>query len=222
MTTMAPPPAAEALDVRTFRLGDQDVTALRQRFDEALTDDDGEGVLASLAGPVRRALGAQLSKDVEDFLHVDLGTTAVAGWRKHQDLLAAARATRARSGLTQCVVLADHTMTSTWTPRVEVLVAPPKAVATLTFSLQVWFTRVGLTATVTDARLTRLGGGSGTVGASLTFGGRKVLEREELFDASVSVPFGSGVPLLSAAESTDAPSVVASPWSGTRGEGRGA
>lgn len=210
MTTMAPPPSAGALDVRTFLLGEHGITELRERLGEALAAEDGEGGLTAFTGPVRSALDAQLAKEVEGFLDIDLGTTAMLGWQKHQDLRTAAQQTRDQPGLTQCVQLADHTLTSTWTPRLEVLVGP-KAVARLAFELKVSFTLVGLSATVTDARLTRLGGGSGTVEASLAFGGRTVLKRTEPFDASVSVPLGAGVPLLGEADVSEAPSVVESP-----------
>lgn len=210
MTTMAPPPAADALDVRTFLLGDHGAAALRDHLSGALAEEDATSALAAFAGPVRGALDAQLSKEVEALLCVDLGQAAMAGWQKHQDLVAAARATRGRAGVSRCVLLADHTTSSTWAPKVEVLVGGAK-VATLTLRLEVAFTIVGLTATVVDAHLTRLGGGSGTVTARLAFGGRTVVERTAPFDASVSVPLGAGVPLLGGDGPPDAPSVVPAP-----------
>lgn len=203
MTTMVEP-TGDGLDVRTFLLGDDGPAALRDRLARALADDDGR--VAGLAEPVRRALDEELTEVVQGLLRVDLGATALKGWRLHQDLLAAARTTQDTPGLVQRVPMADHTVTSTWRPRVQALLGG-KPVAELAFALEVSLTLVGLSATVTGGRLTRLGGGSGTASAVLSLGGRPVMSRTAPFDACASVPLGAGVPLLSAEE----PSVAAAP-----------
>jgi hypothetical protein len=67
---------------------------------------------------------------------------------------------------------------------------------------------VGLSATVVDGRLTRLGGGSGEVSATLSMGGRTLAERTAPFDAQRSVALGRGIALMSDDGVAPAPSVV--------------
>lgn len=208
MTTMVPPPAAGALDVRTFLLGDLGPQALRERLDELISQPGLEG-LEAIGKPVRKALGEELADMAAGFLDVDLGTTAMAGWRKHQDLLRAARETQATPGSTQRLSLAEHTITWTARPRIQVELGGAP-LAKLVLEVEVSFTLVGLQATVTAGRLARLSGGSGTVTASLSFGGHPLTQRTAPFDAGAGISLGQGVPLLGVPEPRQTPDVVES------------
>lgn len=208
MTILAEPPVGPALDARAFLLGDGGVDLLRERLRAAADLDlpDGPGGLPSR---LRGALDEQVAEAAAGFLDVDLGATAVAGWRTYEQLLAAARETRRTPGLTTVVELAEHDLVSTWHPRLDVRLGGAR-LTSLAFTLTVAFHVVGLHAVVTAARLTRVGGGEGRVRAAFALGGRCLLEREAPFDARVGVPLGDGVPLLGSAEPRpeDAPSVV--------------
>lgn len=210
MTTMAEPPAADALDVRTFLLGDKGPEALRAELSDALSEMEDKGLAKAVSGPARKVLDEELAEVAAGFLDVDLGATAVAGWRLHRQLIAAAQETQRTPGLTQRVPLARHTMTSTWKPRVEVQLGPA-SLAHLSLEVRVTFVMVGLSATVHGGRLMRLGGGSGTVSARLSLGGHPLVERTAPFDARVSVPLGAGIPLWEIPEPRDAPSVIELP-----------
>jgi hypothetical protein len=211
MTALAEPPAAGALDVRTFLLGDAGPEALREQVEAALSTD---GVVGALGASVRRAIGRELADVVAGFLDIDLGEAAVAGWRRHERLQAAARETARTPGLTDRVDLARHTMTNTSKPRVE-LQRGETPLAHLSLELRLKSTLVGLSATVSGGRLTRPGGGSGEVSAALSMGARTLVERKAPFDAHRSVALGRGIPLLTPGDdllatppNSPAPSVV--------------
>lgn len=206
MTVLADPPAEPALDVRAFLLGDAGPAALRDGLREALAQHPPDG-LARLGRSARGLLDEQLADAAAGLLDVDLGATAVAGWRRHQQLVQAARETRDAPGLTLLVDLAAHRTTSTWRPRVELVVAGGAA-AHVTFELSVTLEVVGLMAAVAGGRLTRLGGGRGTLTARLAVGGQVLAERSAPFDAHRSVRLGDGVPLLTAPRPEETPAVV--------------
>jgi hypothetical protein len=207
MTTLTDPPVEPALDVRTFLLGDGGPELLKGRLRDAaeLTRASRE----DLSDAARRVVDDGLADAAATFLDVDLGATAVAGWRLHEQLRTAAAETLATPGSSQVVELYDHSMTTTWRPHVD-LVAGRATLARVSFLLEVVFTVVGLHATVTGGRLVRLGGGSGEVRASFSCGGASIAERTAPFDARLSVPLGSGIALLGPAEPAATPSVVES------------
>lgn len=205
MTTLAEPPVEPALDVRTFLLGDEGPAALRERLREAVDRDSADRPEVTRA--LRRVADEQLAEVAAGFLDIDLGATAVGGWRLHGQLRDAARETAATPGLTTIVELAEHRMTSTWRPRIDIVLGPT-TLAHLAFELAVTFDIVGLHASVTAGRLTRLGGGRGQLEAVFSFGGQRLVERRAPFDAHLSVRLGPGVPLLGVPEPRAAPSVV--------------
>lgn len=206
MTALADPPAPSALDLRAFLFGGDTPAAVQERLRKAL-EDEGVVDASSLPAGALRLLQGQLAEMAAGFLDVDLGSAAIAGWRRHEQLKAAALQTRASPELTVIVELATHRMTCTWRPRIEVTVGPAVA-AHLTFELKVTFDLVGLTASVSGGRLTGLGGGRGTLTAILAVGGHTLAERAAPFDAHRSVALGRGVPLLRGGNSSSTPSVV--------------
>ena len=98
-------------------------------------------------------------------------------------------------------------MTSTWRPRIEIVLGPT-TLAHLAFELVVTFHIVGLHASVTAGRLTRLGGGNGQLEAVFSLGGQRLVGRRAPFDAHLTVRLGPGVPLLGVPEPDATPSVV--------------
>lgn len=194
MTTPVAPAPGPGLDVRTLLLRGGGVDRLRDHLRDVVRPD------AAPRGPrLSSRLWATVVEQVAEasagLLDVDLGAAAVAGWRTHGALVAAARETRGTPGLTVVVELAEHDLLSTWRPRVDVVVAGT-TVAHLALELTVALHVVGLHAVVQAARLTRLGGGEGEVTATLSVGGQCLLQEEAPFDARLSVPLGDGVPLL--------------------------
>ncbi len=204
MTALVEPAVEPALDVRTFLLGERGVEGLRESLREV--GDLFEGG-SPIQGAARRLVDEHLGEVAAGFLDVDLGAAVVAGWRRHAQLVQAARETVATPGLTEIVELARHRITTTWRPRVELMLGPA-SLATIAFELVVSFEIVGLHACVTQGRVFRVGGGQGSVRAALSVGGRCLLEREAPFDARLSVPLGPGMPLLGPPETPAVPSVV--------------
>ena len=180
---------AEPMSARVFLYGDESVTRLK----EHLANSDileGTGVQATALGSIaRRMRDDQLAPIADSFLDVDLGKVATAGWRLHEQLIAAARETQADPALTTIVDVASHQIDSTWRPRVE-LVIGSSPIAHLTFELTVTFDITGLSAAVSSGRLTQIGGGRCRVKVTFALGGRTLAERSALFDPHIALPLG--------------------------------
>lgn len=85
----------------------------------------GLGVRAALdkIEPVlREAASREITTAAAGVLHLDLADMLIDGWRKHEDLVAAARRSLRPPGTTELVDLAAHRVTFTSQPYVNVLV----------------------------------------------------------------------------------------------------
>jgi hypothetical protein len=147
----------------------------------------------------RRMLLEGLSSVVESLLDVDLGEAALAGWKIHDRLLEAARATRSTPGVTEIVDLASHDVRSTWRPKIEVLLGSAQ-VARLTLELTITLRMVSVTAVVRAGKLTRIGGGRCDVLTEVVMADRMLFEHTVPLAAELfSLPIGRGIRLVAAA-----------------------
>lgn len=178
-----------ALDARLFLLGEDGADGLRDAVRGAVS-----GVPDSAAA-LRQVADDRLADVAAGFLDVDLGAVAVAGWRRHRQLLDAAHQTLDDPDLTAVVELVEHRTSSTWRPRVEVRVGGAP-VAHLGFVLTATVRVAGLMASVRRGLLTHVGGGRGELHAQFSLGGQVLLERRAPFDAGLQVPLGDGIVLL--------------------------
>jgi hypothetical protein len=144
------------------------------------------------------ALTDEIAALVHGLLELDLGELALAGWRGHGELVAAARRTRATPGSSEVVQLARHTVRSVHEPWIDVLVHEVR-VATVRTRLSVEFSVSGLSANVWDGLLVALHGGSCTITGTFSVAGRQLVKRavETQPTAIVRLP-GNGLPLLTA------------------------
>jgi hypothetical protein len=132
----------------------------------------------------------------EAMLDVDVAEAALAGWRQHEELLAAARATAASRGRSETVDLSGHDVVGVWEPIVEVRLGDAP-VARLVARLRLTLSVVGLSATVAGGRLTGLRAGRCEATALLALSGRPLLERTVPVSPGVlALRLGRGVPLL--------------------------
>lgn len=74
----------------------------------AIDEDTMAAALPQLSRAGRSAAGAELTDMAKGLLELDLGGLALAGWRKHRDLVAAATRTSEHPGSTELVELATH------------------------------------------------------------------------------------------------------------------
>jgi hypothetical protein len=158
---------------------------------------DGLEVALSACSPAGRAVaGADVAAALTGLLNVDLGQTAIGGWRTHRALVEAAAATRADPAASEMVPLATHRVEATHRPYVEVIVNGA-TIATVGFELSITLDIDAVLATVRRARLVTLHGGRITATVALTAAGREIVARAVTLDPAFVVPLGDGVTLLS-------------------------
>jgi hypothetical protein len=166
-----------------------------------------QGVLGPLGAALRavsqtgrEAAGGQIATVANELLDRDLGELAVAGWRKHAALTAAADRTRANPGSSEVVDLASHRVTSVHRPYVELLLNDVH-IATVRFELRVQFLVRALVATVRDGHVAALGVGACDVTGTLAAEGVQLVKQQARLDMSLLIP----VPLPLHRQDGDAP-----------------
>ncbi len=153
--------------------------------------------LENLPKVTREAAVREVTDALAGLLDVDLIGVLAAGWRKHHDLVAAARRTLAAPGSTVLVDLAAHEITSTQHPSVTVLVDGHR-VATLQFGLSVAFDVTALAAKISAGRLVALHSGRCDITATLAIQGTDVLTRQACLELPGAIPLSRGIRLLAA------------------------
>ena len=153
--------------------------------------------LENLPKATREAAVREVTTAAAGLLNVDLIGVLAAGWRKHQDLTAAARRTLAAPGSIELVDLAAHRVTATQHPSVSVLVDGHQ-VATLQLGLSVVFAVSALLAGISAGRLAALRSGRCDITATLAIQGTDVVTRRAHLDLPGVIPLSSGIRLLAA------------------------
>jgi hypothetical protein len=134
-----------------------------------------------------------------DFSLTDL---LVAGWRTHEELIAAARRTVAAPASTELVDLAEHRVTSTDRPYVNVFL-DGDCVATIHLELSVTFDVSAMLAGVRRGRLVELHSGRCDVTATLSVEGDDVATRRGHLELPGVITLGDGIPLLTGDDGPD-------------------
>ena len=152
----------------------------------------------ALAGSVT----AELARACTDLVDIDLVSVALNGWRLHRDVQAAAVRTAAAPGSIERVTLAEHCITSSHRPRIEVSLdgLPPTCIpveVTLRIVLQV------VDATIRAGRLVALESGDATISGTLTASGVLVsAPPTRRIELGRRIDLGDGLPLLTAQPAT--------------------
>ena len=176
--------------------GDSDVEVLdRSLRDQSVLGATGDAV-ASLGTGTRALLDREVAAVIGRLLDIGLDDVLVKGWRTHRALRDAGQRSLATypSG-EELVELAQHTVSSTHSPRVDLLVNGKRigtVEATILMSLDV----DALVAVVTGGKLTALRSGSCLAKLVVTVQDREVVRRERAFDAPLHVALGDGVDLV--------------------------
>lgn len=132
---------------------------------------------------------------IDSFLGLDLFDVAAGGWRKHADLTAAARRTRAAPGSEEVLALATHEITSRHRPYVDVLMDGVK-IGTLEVGLDLAFRISGLVAVVRNAELVAVRSGACVLDGSLTVQQILLAERQGQLDLPGIWHLHTPLPLL--------------------------
>jgi hypothetical protein len=155
-------------------------------------------VVGALSSGSASVLQRELSSSVANLLTMDVGDVLVGGWRTHRALTAAAQATAASPGSTEVVQLAQHQITTTHRPYLEISLNGAR-VATVHCDLNLVFDVDVATGTVRDGRLVDIQTGRCVVTAALGCEGHQLASRRVAIDLKATVHLGQGVPLLSVA-----------------------
>jgi hypothetical protein len=132
-------------------------------------------------------------------MDVDLIGALVAGWRRHQDLTAAAQRTLAAPGSIELVNVAVHQITMTQHPSVIVLVDGLQ-VAAIRLGLSVVLRVNAMTAGVSSGQLAALHSGRCDVTATLAVQGINVLSGQAHLMLPGVIPLSPGIRLLAAGD----------------------
>ncbi len=165
--------------------------ARRLRQSDALAS--GREDLRVVGGAVWDGAYEQLSAMATDFLDLDIATVLVRGWRKHQELVAAAAVT-SKDDSTVVVPLGARDLRLVRHPRVDVQLGTLTLPA-VRFELAVDVAVLGVAGVVSGGRLIALTGGRCTVTVALSAGGRLLANGTRTVDPHLSVPLGTGIAL---------------------------
>jgi len=176
--------------------GDSDVEVLDRSLREPSVLGATGDAVASLGTGTRALLDREVAAVIGRLLDIGLDDVLVKGWRTHRALRDAGQRSLATypSG-EELVELAQHTVSSTHSPRVDLLVNGKRigtVEATILMSLDV----DALVAVVTGGKLTALRSGSCLAKLVVTVQDREVVRRERAFDAPLHVALGDGVDLV--------------------------
>jgi hypothetical protein len=159
------------------------------------------GVVPGLPGPAKAAVDREVAAAADGLLSLNLADLVVAGWKKYEAIMKAARSTRDDRNATEIVDLVTHTIQSSHYPSVALFV-DGKSTATIKIDLQIAFTMAGVLAVVQQARLTAIRSGTCTVTGSLAVQQTVITKRQRKFDLPGAISLRQGVPLLAGVAST--------------------
>jgi hypothetical protein len=151
--------------------------------------------LAGVGSAVFAVAETRIAETLQEQLSIGVGEVLVEQLSTLHALSEAARRTRDAPGPPEDVVLAEHSISKTYQPAVDVLV-DGQLVVTLTFDVEVALTVRAAEAVVDAGRLTALKIGALVAGATLSLQGWALAPLQtRLFDGVV-VPLGQGVRLI--------------------------
>ena len=137
----------------------------------------------------------EVAREAEKLLSLDLFDLLMAGWKKYDALIDAARRTRDKPGTEEKVELATHQIKSSQPSTVEVVING-KSAGTLEVELSIAFKIVALGGVVCQARLTAIETGTCTVTGAIAVDGNELVKRQCGFDLPGAIHLRGGVPLL--------------------------
>jgi hypothetical protein len=161
------------------------------------------GTTGSIEDKLAEGLSSRLRTIVLDEIVVVmrrvLGVAVVdllgAAWRKWEPLAAAARRSLETPGSTEIVELLDHRITSSHQPGVDIAVDGVK-IAEIRLDVEIAIEIHGLTAVVTDGRLSALRTGRGEASLNVSVDGTPLPPLTRPFDLAMELDLGEGLLLI--------------------------
>lgn len=153
---------------------------------------EGQRKLSEIA---RKVAKREIRRAIVELLDVKLGGAVLKAWQRHGALLAAAQ--RTSSGGREVVMMADHTVTSTHSPRLE-LAMNGIEIGTITINIVMTLQLVGVNAVVQRGELTAVESGSMVASAKLSVEDVPVASRSRTIDAIRVIHLPTPIPLAAA------------------------
>jgi hypothetical protein len=190
---MRSPTITMPLSARLFLFGPDSLSQLEHELTQTGALEAADDRFGAIGGVVWAGARREITRMANDFLDLDLGSVAVAGYRKHRELMEAGRRT---AGTTASVVvpLGTRNIVLTQRPQIDVLVGDT-AVNAIKFELKVEIAVTGVAGTVRDGALVVLAGGRCEVAASFSAAGVRIAQRTAELDPQWTIPLGSGIRL---------------------------
>jgi hypothetical protein len=151
--------------------------------------------LENVPGALRETAVRETARVATGQLNIDLIGLLAGGWRKHQDMIAAARRTVAAPGSVELIDLVAHRITTTQRPAVAVLVDGNR-LATVQLGVTVVFDVSAVVTEIREGRLATLHSGRCLVTVTLTVQETEVMTRQARLDLPGVIPLGQGIQLL--------------------------
>jgi hypothetical protein len=151
--------------------------------------------LEKVPATLREAAVRETATAASGLLEINLLGLLAAGWRKHQDMVAAARRTVAAPGSVELIDLVAHKITATQRPAVAVLVDGSR-LATVQLGVSVVFDISAVVAGIRAGRLAALHSGRCLVTVTLTVQETEIMTRQARLDLPGVIPLGQGIRLL--------------------------
>jgi hypothetical protein len=155
----------------------------------------GEAVDKQLAGVppgLRGFTRDEILRILADVLQLPIMDLLAAGWRKWDELIAAARRTLANPGESDVVELANRHITSSQHPRIEVELDGEK-IATIDFEIEVTIEVHAVTAIVTSGKLSALRSGQADIEVTLAIANEEVAKKTRRFELPLEISLGTGI-----------------------------
>ena len=162
--------------------------------EEAVTNKPGSKPLAQLGQIGRASLGRQLVDALRAVLDEDVMSLLLKGWAKHRRLVEAAADTAREPDTERLVALAEHRITLTHDPTVDVLLDGVRLV-TLSARVEAIFEVGKVEAVVRAGRLVQARAGHSTVIASVAVEEHEIARRTHEWPVELVLPLGAGVDL---------------------------
>jgi hypothetical protein len=157
-------------------------------------DGKAADALGKLSQVTRKIAQREIRRAILDLLDIGLAGVVQRGWQRHDELIAAGRRTSA--GGREVVTLADHTITSTHSPHVSLIVDGldlGKITITVLMSLRL----IGISAVVDGGRLVAVEAGSIAATAKLSVEEVPITNRSQTLDAVKVMQLTKPLPLTS-------------------------
>lgn len=178
-----------------FGAGTQTAEALGNAISEQHATRTALRSIRRLSGSAAGLVDREVATVTDDLLDVDLGDVLIAAWQKHSKLTEAARRTLAISGSEEIVSLASHSIESTYSPHVD-LVVNGALVHCFKFVLGIVVEVAALDAVVRAGTLAMLRSGECVMTAKLSLDGVQLANARRTVDLELVVRLHPPRPLI--------------------------